>query len=94
MKKKLKAILFDLDDTLYLEKDFVKSGFKAVASFIQNDNGIAVIEEDKSEICKAVKTLASDSQLRKEMGNKGRNLVKDKYSYKLIAEQFINLYEK
>ena len=40
MKEKLKAILFDLDDTLYLEKDFVKSGFKAVASFIQNDNGI------------------------------------------------------
>ena len=40
MKKILKAILFDLDDTLYLERDFVKSGFKAVASFIQNDNGI------------------------------------------------------
>ena len=40
MKEKLKAILFDLDDTLYLEKDFVKSGFKSVASFIQNDNGI------------------------------------------------------
>ena len=40
MKEKLKAILFDLDDTLYLERDFVKSGFKAVASFIQNDNGM------------------------------------------------------
>jgi len=40
MKEKLKAILFDLDDTLYLERDFVKSGFKAVASFIQNDKGI------------------------------------------------------
>jgi len=40
MKEKLKAILFDLDDTLYLERDFVKSGFKAVASFIQNNNGI------------------------------------------------------
>ena len=40
MKKKLKAILFDLDDTLFLEKDFVKSGFKAVASYIHNKNGI------------------------------------------------------
>ena len=40
MKEKLKAILFDLDDTLYMEREFVKSGFKAVASFIQNDNGI------------------------------------------------------
>ena len=40
MKKILKAILFDLDDTLYLERDFVKSGFKTVASLIQNNNGI------------------------------------------------------
>jgi len=40
MKEKLKAILFDLDDTLYLERDFVKSGFKAVASFIQSDKEI------------------------------------------------------
>ena len=40
MKKILKAILFDLDDTLYLERDFVKSGFKSVASLIQNNNGI------------------------------------------------------
>ena len=40
MKKRLKAILFDLDDTLFLEKDFVKSGFKAVASYIHNKNGI------------------------------------------------------
>ena len=40
MKKIVKAILFDLDDTLYLERDFVKSGFKSVASLIQNDNGI------------------------------------------------------
>ena len=38
MKKILKAILFDLDDTLYLERDFVKSGFKSVASLIQDDN--------------------------------------------------------
>ena len=40
MKKILKAILFDLDDTLYLERDFVKSGFKTVATLIHNDNGI------------------------------------------------------
>ena len=40
MKEKLKAILFDLDDTLYLERDFVKSGFKTVSSLIQNNNGI------------------------------------------------------
>lgn len=30
----IKSIVFDLDDTLYPEKDFQRSGFKAVASFI------------------------------------------------------------
>lgn len=32
----MKAFLFDLDDTLYPEIDFVKSGFKAVAAFLKN----------------------------------------------------------
>ena len=32
----IKAILFDLDDTLYEEKLFVKSGFKEVAKVINN----------------------------------------------------------
>jgi len=30
----LKAVIFDLDDTLYNEKDFVHSGFKAVAKYL------------------------------------------------------------
>jgi len=32
----IKAILFDLDDTLYEEKQFVKSGFNKVAEFVEN----------------------------------------------------------
>jgi len=32
----IKALLFDLDDTLYNEKIFIKSGFKEVAKFINN----------------------------------------------------------
>jgi len=34
--KELKAIVFDLDDTLYLERDFVKSGFIAVSKWLAN----------------------------------------------------------
>jgi len=30
----LRALVFDLDDTLYVEKDFVKSGYKAVAGHL------------------------------------------------------------
>jgi putative hydrolase of the HAD superfamily len=38
---KLKAIVFDLDDTLYSEKDFVLSGFQAVASWAEVNLGIS-----------------------------------------------------
>lgn len=40
MKKSIEAILFDLDDTLYDEKQFVKGGFKAVSSYISKKNNI------------------------------------------------------
>lgn len=34
----IKVVVFDLDDTLYLERDYVKSGFKAVDLFLQKQN--------------------------------------------------------
>lgn len=36
----IQAILFDLDDTLYCEMQFVKGGFKAVSSYISKNNNI------------------------------------------------------
>lgn len=35
---KIKAVIFDLDDTLYSEKDYVRSGYKAVASYLSRDD--------------------------------------------------------
>jgi len=34
---KIKGIIFDLDDTLYSEKDYVRSGFRAIASDLGKD---------------------------------------------------------
>ena len=36
----IKAVLFDLDNTLYNEDDYVKSGFRAVATYISSYTGI------------------------------------------------------
>lgn len=33
-KEEIKGVIFDLDDTLYNEKDYVKSGFKAVSDYL------------------------------------------------------------
>ncbi len=38
--RKIKAVIFDLDDTLYPEIQYVHSGFKAVAARIEKDFGI------------------------------------------------------
>lgn len=33
-KKKIKGVIFDLDDTLYSEKEYVRSGYKAVSDYL------------------------------------------------------------
>lgn len=33
----IKGVIFDLDDTLYSEKDYVKSGYKKIAEFLNDD---------------------------------------------------------
>jgi len=36
----LQAIVFDLDDTLYLQADYKRSGFKAVAQWLEENKGL------------------------------------------------------
>ena len=33
-KSQIKGVIFDLDDTLYSEKEYVKSGYKAVSEYL------------------------------------------------------------
>ncbi|NMA84917.1 MAG: HAD family hydrolase [Epulopiscium sp.] len=40
----IKVVLFDLDDTLYNERDFVYSGFMAVAKYISEKHGLCIEE--------------------------------------------------
>jgi len=39
--KPLRVMVFDLDDTLYLERDYVRSGFIAVGEFVRRELGVA-----------------------------------------------------
>lgn len=36
-KREIKGVIFDLDDTLYSEKEYVRSGYKAVSEFLGGD---------------------------------------------------------
>jgi putative hydrolase of the HAD superfamily len=41
MNTEIRAVVFDLDDTLYFEEAYVSSGFRAVAHFLEKSEGIA-----------------------------------------------------
>ena len=37
---RIRCVAFDVDDTLYLERDYVRSGFRAVAERVRRDHGL------------------------------------------------------
>ena len=56
------VIVYDLDDTLYDEIDFVKSGFKEISKYLQDDKYydlIKIIEQGGTsvELEKILKTI-------------------------------------
>lgn len=47
----LRAIVFDLDDTLYLERDYALSGFRAVAGWAEKHLGLSAEQSYKDLVC-------------------------------------------
>lgn len=45
--KNLKVFVFDLDDTLYLERDYVLSGLKAIQEHYTSDEQLATFDEEE-----------------------------------------------
>ena len=39
------GVMLDVDDTLYLERDYVRSGFEAVAEWCRDEWGVADVGE-------------------------------------------------
>lgn len=60
----IKGIIFDLDDTLYSEKEYIKSGFKAVSDYFEGDYEDKLwnfFEEGKKAIDELLKELNRES---------------------------------
>ena len=36
----IKGVIFDLDDTLYSEKEYVRSGYKKIAEFLGREDAV------------------------------------------------------
>ena len=64
-KGTIKGVIFDLDDTLYSEKEYVKSGFKAVSDYLgggYEDRLLAFFEAGKPAIDELLRGLGRQSE--------------------------------
>ena len=65
-KQMIKGVIFDLDDTLYDEKDYVRSGYMAVAAYLGDKDAVDVMwnyfEEGKPAIDAYLSSVGRDSE--------------------------------
>jgi glycosyltransferase involved in cell wall biosynthesis len=58
------------------------------------ENGFVIDPGDSTQLTQKVLTLLRDSKLAKEMGERGRKLIEEKLSWRLITSQVIDVYNK
>lgn len=56
--------------------------------------GIVVEPDDTTALAKAIITLLQDPQLRKTMGEKGRRLIEQNYTWRHVAQKMATVFEK
>ncbi len=61
---------------------------------VDNENGFLIDPGDSTQLTQRVLTLLQDPKLAKEMGNRGRKLIEEKFAWHLITSQVIDLYHK
>jgi L-malate glycosyltransferase len=76
-------------ELLGLVKQSISAG-----EFVLGRNGLLVNSEDIKGLSKAVLCLAEDLHLRKALGERSQQFIKDNYSIETVADRYIELYRK
>jgi len=81
--------------------EYLSSGIPVVASdnetirnILTSDEGIMVKSEDSTDLAIALMELLNNEKLRKQMGNNGRKLVMENYTWSNTAKQLMEVFEK
>jgi len=61
---------------------------------VDNENGFLIDPGDPTQLTQRLLTLLQDPKLAKEMGDRGRRLIEEKFDWCLITGQVIDLYHK
>lgn len=92
-KDRIKGVIFDLDDTLYSEKEYVKSGFKTVSDYLGGgfeDRLWDFFEDGKPAIDELLKELERKDE-KETVINLYRTHKPDIHLYSGVAEMIENL---
>ena len=65
-----------------------------VHHYITNNNGLFYPENDVTALSERLLELASDKELREEMGKRARGLVKKKFSYDVTTQRYLEIYKR
>lgn len=75
-------------------KPVVASDIRGVGTLLERSNsGIPIIPDAHGELAGAIIKLLNDKQLREQMGNNGRKLVVNNYSWENTANKTIEVFE-
>ena len=61
---------------------------------VDNQNGYVIEPRDPTQLTQKVLALLQDPKLAEEMGDRGRKLIEEKFDWRLITGQVIDLYHK
>lgn len=65
----------------------------AMEERVSNKNGLVYKEGNVANLRRCVLQLLNDEKLRREMGERGRELVEKKFSWEVISKQFVDVYK-
>lgn len=80
-------------EALALGKPVIVCRGTGIDKIVEQNNIGAVIDYDASQFYDAVRTLAEDEQLRKEMGVRARTLYEEKYKWSIMKGILLRAYE-
>jgi HAD superfamily hydrolase (TIGR01549 family) len=95
-KGQIKGVIFDLDDTLYSEKEYIKSGYKAVSDYLggeYEDKLWVFFEAKKPAIDELMRDLGREDE-KAEVLKVYRSHKPDIHPYSGVAEMIAELKEK
>lgn len=74
-------------------KAVVATRVMGTAEILDNITGVLVSPDSTKDICNAVIMLCKNAQMRQSLGNNGRKLIEEKYSWKKLGQSFLEVCE-